>query len=236
MDELLIDRPAENVLRLRLNRPEKLNAIDEALVDALSVALDRVEEQSVVLGAVGTRAFCAGVDVNIDDAERATVSDRLYEVYEKMIRLPVPIVVALEGHAVGAGAQLAISADLRVSGATMEFRIAGPGHGLAVGAWGLPSLVGRGKAIDLCLNMSPIDAQEALSIGLVDRIAESPDDLAVELASHYTTLSAEAVSRVKAIVNSAGSRLNLVEQEREGNRAAWSGSLSGLGKSTEEDA
>jgi enoyl-CoA hydratase/carnithine racemase len=84
--------------------------------------------------------------------------------------------------------------------------------------------------------MSPIDAQEALSIGLVDRIAESPDDLAVEFASHYTTLSAEAVSRVKAIVNSAGSRLNLVEQEREGNRAAWSGSLSGLGKSSEEDA
>jgi enoyl-CoA hydratase len=234
MDELLIDCPDRNVLRLRLNRPERLNAIDAALAGALSSALDGVEERSVVLDAVGDRAFCSGVDLDIGDAERAAVSDQLYELYEKMVRLPVPIVIALEGYAVGAGAQLALAADLRIAGSAMQFRVAGPGHGLAVGAWGLPSLVGRGRAMDLCLNMRSVGAQEAFSIGLVDRVVENPGESAVELASYYATLSFDAVSRVKAVVNSASARLDLVQQEREGNLSAWSGSTEGLSRPIEK--
>src|SRR3712207_7270247 len=100
-----------------------------------------------------------------------------------MVRLPVPIVVAIEGPAVGAGMQLAVAGDLRVAGPQTKLCVAGPGHGLAVAAWGLPSLVGRGRALDLCLTMRTVGAEEALAIGLVDRIEQDAGEAAVKLAS-----------------------------------------------------
>src|SRR5919107_4752955 len=142
--ELLVDWPAEDVLRLRLNRPDRLNAINTPLVEALNTAFDGVDARAVVLDSSTPRAFCAGADLDLEDAERARVSDLLYALYEKMVRLPIPIVVAINGNAVGGGAQLAIAGDLRVAGPLAILRVAGPGHGLAVAAWGLPSLVGRG--------------------------------------------------------------------------------------------
>lgn len=141
-EELLIDHPAEEVLRLRLNRPERLNAIDMPLVSALIAAFEDVDTRAVVLGSSTPKAFCTGADLDLEDEERARVSDLLYELYEKMVGLPVPIVVALDGHAVGGGAQLAIAGDLRVAGPETKIRVAGPGHGLAVAAWGLPSSSG----------------------------------------------------------------------------------------------
>src|SRR3954467_6370006 len=87
------------------------------------------------------------------DPERAAVSALLYALYGRMTSSDAIIVAALGGAAVGGGAQLAIAADLRVASPGAHVRIAGPGHGLAVAAWGLPSLVGRGRAVDLCLTM-----------------------------------------------------------------------------------
>ena len=227
--ELLVDHPAEDVLRLRLNRPEQRNAIDEHLVNALIAAFDRVEARVVVLGSSSTPgAFCAGADLNLEDAERATVSDLLYELYEKMVRLPAPIIVALSGHAVGAGVQLAVAGDLRVAGPEAKLRVAGPGHGLAVAAWALPSLVGRGRALDLCLTMRPVEAKEALSIGLVDRLEQNPEEKAVELASEFAQLDATAVGRVKRVVSETSGYLGALREERSSNRKAWSGSVAPL--------
>jgi enoyl-CoA hydratase/carnithine racemase len=226
--ELLSDRPAENVLRLRLNRPDRLNAIDTALVVALSAAFDRVDARAVVLGSSTREAFCSGADLHLEDAERAEVSDLLYELYEKMVKLPVPIVVALEGHAVGAGVQLAAAGDLRLAGPQARLRVAGPGHGLAVAAWGLPSLVGRGRAMDLCLTARTVGAQEALAIGLVDRVEENPVATAVDLASDLARLDPAAVGRVKRVVTGASGHLDALREERAGNRAAWTGSVAAL--------
>jgi enoyl-CoA hydratase/carnithine racemase len=226
--ELLSDRPAEDVLRLRLNRPDRLNAIDTALVVALGAAFDRVDARAVVLGSTTREAFCSGADRDLEDAERAEVSDLLYALYEKMVRLPVPIVVALEGHAVGAGVQLAIAGDLRLAGPRARLRVAGPGHGLAVAAWGLPSLVGRGRAMDLCLTMRAVGAEEALDMGLVDRVEEDPAAAAVDLASGLARLDPDAVGRVKRVVAEASGHLEALREERSGNRAAWSGSVAAL--------
>ncbi|MBA3473799.1 MAG: enoyl-CoA hydratase/isomerase family protein [Rubrobacter sp.] len=227
-EELLIDRPAGDVLRLRLNRPDRLNAIDMPLVSALIAAFDDDDVRAVVLGSSTPKAFCSGADLDLEDEERARVSDLLYELYEKMVGLPVPIVVALDGHAVGGGAQLAIAGDLRVAGLETKVRIAGPGHGLAVAAWGLPSLVGRGRALDLCLTMRPVDAQEALAMGLVDRVEEDPGKAAVDLASKLAGLDPGAVSRVKRVVSVASGTLDALREERMGNREFWSGSVAAL--------
>lgn len=226
--ELLVDRPAEGVLRLRMNRPDRLNAVNAALVDALMKAFDDVSARAVVLGSSSAKAFCSGADLDIPDEERARVSDTLYELYEKMIRLPVPIVVALDGHAVGAGAQLAIAGDLRVAGPATQIRVAGPGHGLAVAAWGLPGLVGRGRALDLCLTMRAVDAHEASAMGLADRVEEEPGGAAVELASALAGLDEAAVARVKRLVHEGAGSLDALRQERAGNRETWTGSVAAL--------
>ena len=226
--ELLVDRPAGDVLRLRLNRPDRLNAIDMPLVNALLAAFDQVDARVVVLGSSTPEAFCSGADLDLEDEERARVSDLLYELYEKMVELPVPIVVALEGHAVGGGAQLAVAGDLRVAGPGTKIRVAGPGHGLAVAAWGLPSLVGRGRALDLCLTMRAVGAEEALTMGLIDRIEEEPGEAAVDLASELARLDAAAVGRAKRVVSVASGPLEALREERMGNREHWSGSIAAL--------
>jgi enoyl-CoA hydratase/carnithine racemase len=226
--ELLVDRPAEGVLRLRMNRPDRLNAVNAALVDALIAAFNDASARAVILGSSSPKAFCSGVDLDIRDAERARVSDTLYELYEKMVRLPVPIVVALDGHAVGAGTQMAIAGDLRVVGPGTKIRVAGPKHGLAVAAWGLPGLVGRGRAVDLCLTMRSVGAHEAKTIGLADRVAEEPQEAAVELASALVGLDEAAVGRVKRLVQEGAGRLDALRQERAGNRETWTGSVAAL--------
>lgn len=195
-----VDRPRDRILRLRLNRPERRNALDGAMVTRLIevFAGDGRGVAAVVLS--GRDGFCSGLDVSLHDRERAEVSDRLYELYRLMVGYPRPVVAAARGHAIGAGAQLLIASDLRVVSADCDIRFPGPEHGLAVGAWGLPSLVGRGRAMDLCLTMRPVGSAEALRIGLVDRVADDPDAAALAIASDLADLDVAAVERVKSVV------------------------------------
>ena len=219
------DRPAPGVLRLRLDRPERRNALDRPLLEALLDAFAAPEEPVVVLGSTTPEAFCSGADLRLQDAERAEVSDLLYELYGRITSSDAIVVAALDGPAVGGGAQLAIAADLRVAARTARIRLAGPGHGLAVGAWGLPSLVGRGRAMDLCLTMRPVDAEEALRIGLVDRVVDDASAAAVELAAELARLDPAAAARVKRVAWASARALDALEVERAENRAAWSGSM-----------
>ncbi len=225
---LTTDRSTPKVLILRLDRPAKRNAIDRSLVEALLVAFEAPEARAIVLSSTDAACFCAGADLSIEDAERAAVSDLLYDLYGRMLRLPAPIVVAVDGHAVGGGAQLAIAGDLRIGTPATRIRFAGPGHGLSVGAWGLPSLVGRGRALDLCLAMREVGAEEALAIGLLDRVVADADTVAIELATAFAALDANAVGRVKSTVRDVTGLLAALEAEREGNRVNWSGSTTVL--------
>jgi enoyl-CoA hydratase/carnithine racemase len=225
---LRIDRSLPDVLVLRLDRPAQRNAINRDMVEALLAAFTTVSERAVVLGSTDPSAFCAGADLTLADAERAAVSDLLYEVYARMIGLDAPIVVAVGGHAVGGGAQLALAGDLRIGTPATRIRFPGPGHGLAVGAWGLPSLVGRGRALDLCLTMRPVDAAEAMAIGLLDRVVDDADAAAMELATTLAGLDPAAVRRTKTLVRDASGLAGALAQEQAGNQAAWSGSTAGL--------
>ncbi|HEY2770793.1 MAG TPA: enoyl-CoA hydratase/isomerase family protein [Solirubrobacteraceae bacterium] len=224
---LRIERRDHGVVALWLNRPQARNALDGPLVSALQAAFEDPGARAFVLGSADRRCFCAGADLRLDDADRAAVSERLYELYRVMVTAPVPIVAVIDGPAVGGGAQLAVASDVRVGGRGASFRFPGPGHGLAVGAWALPSLVGRGRAVELCLTMRTVDAVQAAQIGLLDRLVDDPVTVALDQAAAFAQLDASAAARVKAITRDASGLLDALEQERAGN-AAWSGAVEAL--------
>src|SRR3954469_1787036 len=234
---LRCDRPVPGVLRVRLDRPERRNALDRSVLTALLDAFAAPDAPVVVLGSTSRAAFCAGADLGLEDEERAEVSDLLYELYTRMTSSGAIVVAALDGPAVGGGAQLAIAADprgvspgarvrvRRVASPGARIRLAGPAHGLAVGAWGLPSLVGRGRAMDLCLTMRSVEAAEAHAIGLVDRVADDAAAAAVELATGLAALDRAAAARVKRIVWASARAIEALDVERTENRASWTGSM-----------
>jgi enoyl-CoA hydratase len=226
---LQVEQRDDQVVALWLDRPAARNALDRGLVAALQEAFALPGVRAFVLGSTDARCFCAGADLGLPDAERAAVSDQLYELYRTMVCAPAPIIAAIEGPAIGGGAQLAIASDLRVGSATARFRFPGPGHGLSVGAWGLPSLVGRGRAIDLCLTMRTVGAQEAASIGLLDRVEPDPGQAACVTAAAFAQLDPDAAARIKAVARVATGLLDALDSERAGN-APWSGSAEGLAK------
>ena len=206
-----------------LDRPAKRNAIDTSVVEGIREALNTAPGNMMVLGSTDRSAFSSGVDLGLGERDRAEVSDHLYSLYQAMRATPIVLLAAASGHAVGGGAQLLIACDIRIVDASASIRFMGPGHGLAVGAWGLPSLVGRGRAMDLCLSMRPVDATEALQIGLVDRVVEEPLETAITYATAISHLDQGAVAAVKKVV-AASDRGDGLRLERDYN-ARWDGSV-----------
>ena len=210
-----------------LNRPERRNAIDQRLLEGLLEAFAKPDAQAVVLCSESASAFCAGLDRGLPVGERPRVSDGLYRLYQLMLACEAVIVAALNGHVVGGGVQLALASDIRIAGPDTVLRLAGLGHGLAVGAWGLPSLVGRGRALELCLSMRPVDAAEAFRLGLVDRLEPAPAEAAIGFAREIAALDADAVRRCKQIVARAAGDADALAFERAGN-VSWNGEIAPL--------
>jgi enoyl-CoA hydratase len=219
-----VDRSHPGVAILSLDRSAKRNALNPPMLAELREALRAPGTRAVIIRSTDPTCFCAGADLDLDDETRAMLSDELYVLYEELIRLPAAVIAVVEGIAVGGGAQIAVASDLRIGGPSAAFRFAGPGHGLAVGAWALPSLVGRGRALDLCLSMRRVDYAEALSIGLLDRVAPDPDAIALALAQDIARLEPGAAARVKRIVRDGSGLLAALADERSGN-AAWTGTI-----------
>jgi enoyl-CoA hydratase/carnithine racemase len=129
----------------------------------------------------------------------------------------------ITGAAVGGGAQLAAASDLRIAGPGARLRWIGPpGLDLAVGAWLLPDLAGRAAALDLVLTGRWVEAAEALTLGLVSRITDQPEQAAEQIAADLAARGTrgEARAAVKAVM-AAGGLLDRLRAEREANRAAW---------------
>jgi enoyl-CoA hydratase/carnithine racemase len=204
---------------LRLDRPERRNALDVSLMAAVRDELAADPGVPVLLGSTDPRVFCAGADLTISDSERATISDMIYDCCQTMITRLAPVIAVLTGPAVGGVAQLAAASDLRVAGPAARLRWIGPpGPDLAVGAWLLPELVGRGVAMDLVLTGRWVDAAEALALGLVSRVTEDPEGSAEQIAAD---LAARGTGAGAKAVMAAGGLLDRLRAEREVNRSAW---------------
>jgi enoyl-CoA hydratase len=214
---LAVDTSPAGYRWLRLSRPERRNALDVSLLRAVTDALAADPGVPVLLASTDPRVFCAGADLTISATERAAVSDLVYDCCEIIVTRPGPVIAVLTGPAVGGGAQLAAASDLRIASPAARLRWTGPpGLDLAVGAWLLPDLVGRGTAMDLTLTGRWVEAAEALALGLVNQVCEDPEAAAAGIAAGL----AGRDTGVKAVM-AAGGLLDRMRAERAANRAAW---------------
>ncbi|GHF44142.1 enoyl-CoA hydratase/carnithine racemase [Amycolatopsis bartoniae] len=192
------------VAQVRLNRPERLNAVSPALVDDLLAALDAVarsDARAVVLSGRG-RAFCAGHDLKEPPAEgdsRARL-ERLQDVTRRLRALRQPVIAAVHGYAIGAGAEFALGCDLILAAEDAVFAFPEAGLGLSVtGAASrlLPQLVGPLKAKELLLLGERVPAAEARRLGLVNAVVPDVHAKATEWAERVAGHPAGSVALAK---------------------------------------
>lgn len=222
MSDLEIERPWEDALRVRFSRPARRNALTLPMVESLHDLLTDHPREILVLGSTTPGIFCGGADLDVDDASRTRLSDLLYACYEQIVTRPGMVIAVVEGAAVGGGAQLSTAADLRVVTGQARWRWVGPGHGLAVGSWILPELVGRTRALDLCLTSRWLGAREAVAAGLAERIESDPWARVDDLVRELSAADPAALARVKQVATPP-SLLEQLGAEREQNRSGWDG-------------
>lgn len=209
MTVVLVDRPAEAIVRIALNRPDKRNALNPALrlalIDALAAALDDPACAAIVLTGAGGH-FCAGGD--IDSMAGMTVQDSRarmksnHKLVAMVANAEKPVVAAVEGYAVGAGAGLALLADTIVLGESGSigfpfFKIGLiPDYGIL---WSLPRRVGAARARQILLYARMLKGKAALDAGLADEVVAdgTAADRAVALALELAAMPPHAFALAK---------------------------------------
>lgn len=178
---LRIERLDDRVVAT-LDRPEKRNAIDQAMIDELHELCAELEAEPRILILTGARGvFASGADIaelrerRADDARKGINAHAFIRVAE----LPMPVIAALDGYALGGGAELAYAADLRLG--TPALKIGNPETGLGIlaaagASWRLREIVGDARAMELLLTGRAVGAEEALAIGLITAV-HPPDEL-----------------------------------------------------------
>lgn len=197
--EQIVFETKENVAWIRLNRPDKLNALTHQLsgeaLDALDQCAKDPEVRAVVITGEG-RGFSAGQDLDdLSSGAGLSVADHLRQNYNRLIQaiveLPKPVIAGVNGVAAGAGASLTFACDLRFASDAASFVQAFVKIGLipdSGGNWLLPRIVGYAKALELSITGDRIKADEALRIGLVHRVAPA-DEFTAELEAYAQTLA-----------------------------------------------
>ncbi|MEV7008595.1 enoyl-CoA hydratase-related protein [Streptosporangium sp. NPDC051022] len=194
-------------LVVTFDRPEVLNAFRDRTFAELGAALDEAEHDETVRAVVLTghgRAFSAGVDLaetaarlsGTAEADMAAVVEGFQNVTRRLVDYPKTVISAVNGIAVGVGAELAIASDLRIAAAEAEFAFMEVRRGLYPTngvLYFLPRLVGHGRAVDLLLAGERIGAAEALAAGLVSRVVPGDDLLPTATALAETIGSAAPV-------------------------------------------
>ena len=222
-----------SVARLTLDSPDNRNALSTALVNQLHQGLtDAAEEagvRAVVLDHTGG-TFCAGADLTqaasggpaVDPGHLAVDRAReLTQLLRRILKLPMPVIAAVDGHALGAGAELAYAADFRIG--TPSVRIGNPETGLGIlaaagASWRLKELVGEPVAKEMLLAGSVLRAERALAVNLITEIHEPSDLMAAahSLADRIATQDPLAVRITKSVFHAPAEAHPLIDQLAQG--------------------
>lgn len=212
------DVPDAQIVRLTLDRPAKLNALDPAMLAALDAHLAALEADTetrvVILAGQGGKAFCAGADIAAWgaleplDMWRRWISDG-NRLLDRLARLRPPVIAAIEGIAFGGGLELALCADIRLATAASRFALPETGIGTIPGWSGirrLVRLVGLARAKAMVLTGEPLDATAALGCGLIAEVVADRaalDARALELARAIAGRAPVATQLAKALLDEA---------------------------------
>lgn len=201
-DSVLDVRRDGNVVLLTLTREDRRNALNTELCRAIhEAAAAAVAEGARVIVVTGRgSAFCSGADLG--GVYGPEFLEALYGMLHGLTKLPVPVIAAVNGPAIGAGTQLAIACDLRVADEMAGFAVPTARNGMAVDGWTIRTLAllaGTGRARRLMLAAESLDREEALAAGLVDRAGTLED--ALEWAHEIAELAPLALAHNKLVLN-----------------------------------
>lgn len=204
---ILLERRQDGVAIVRIDRPERRNALDSPSLAGLVAALRELSAdgglRALVLGTTNPRAFCAGADTGEAlSREQGMARMRGFgDLYAALAAVPVPSVCVCVGSTLGAGAELAAGADLRVGGDNLRLGWVGATLGVPVGPARLVGLVGLARAKELIFTGRRLDADAADALGLLTRRApeEYAERVALELAAEVAALPPDGVRRLKGL-------------------------------------
>jgi enoyl-CoA hydratase len=219
MSEPVLVERRDDVLVITLNRPGARNAVDLALAEALSGAVDRLDADAAVAVGVLTGAgpgFCAGMDLGAFHRTGKVPRTPARGIGGMLERLPrKPLIVAIEGFALAGGLELALACDLIVAGRSAVLGLPEVKRSLVAAGGGLlrlPLRVPFGLAMEMALTGEPIDAERAERAGLVDRVTDDGEALDVALGL-ARTISANGPLAVTATKELLRGRLTKIEAE-----------------------
>ncbi len=202
---------SDGVATLTVNRPDKLNALNESVIRELGEAAEALAADSAVRGIIltgaGPKAFVAGADISelasqspLEGKRRSLLGQAAFRRFEAMRK---PVIAAVNGFCLGGGCELAMACHLRIASPSARFGQPevklgiGPGYG---GTVRLPRLVGRGRALELLLSAEMIGAEEAWRIGLVNRVVPA-EALLTETEKLLRTILAQGPLAVAAVLD-----------------------------------
>lgn len=197
---VLLETLAPGVMQIRLNRPERMNALGVQTVEALLDAIGAAAGARVVLVRGTGRAFCAGADLKeragMEPAARVAHNRGINAVVDALEALPMPTIAVLNGLALGGGLEMALGCDLRFAAASASIGLTETRVGAIPGAGGtqrLPRLIGTARALKMMLAGEPLDAAAALAWDVVQEVV--PDDALDARVLAYATLLASRSPR-----------------------------------------
>ncbi|CAA9506518.1 MAG: 1,2-epoxyphenylacetyl-CoA isomerase [uncultured Sphingomonas sp.] len=208
----------DDIARITLNRPDRLNSFTRQMHAELRQALDDAASARVIVLTGAGRGFCAGQDLNdraVAPGEAVDLGETVEQSWNPLVRrlaaMPQPVIARVNGVAAGAGANIALACDLVVAGRSAKFIQSFSALGLipdSGGSWHLPRLVGQARALGLALTGESLAAETAADWGLVWKCVDDDQlDGAVDaLAAKLATLPPLGLAAIKRIIRTTGER------------------------------
>src|SRR6185436_17519985 len=212
--QTLLTELNEGILTITINRPEKLNALNQQVQKELDEVFDEVnsndEIRGVILTGAGPKAFVAGADISeftsFSSQQAKAMSENGHRIFNKIESTSKPVIAAVNGFALGGGCELAMACHMRVASENAKFSQPEINLGLIPGYGGtqrLPRYVGKGKATELLLTADMISAQEALDLGLVNHVTTQEELIpkCLSILDKIKTKSPLIIDQIIACVN-----------------------------------
>jgi len=214
-DTIIFEKDDMGIGTVTINRPDKLNALNDEVLNELTSVFKAIQInediRAIIVTGSGEKAFVAGADIKelreLDDRSGRMASQKGQQIFQLIEDTRKPVIAAVNGYALGGGAELAMACHLRIAGSNAVFGLPEVGLGLIPGYGGtqrLAHIIGRARALEMILTTKQIKADEAKNLGLVNEVTEDdPADRAREFIGKILKNGPIAIrSAIKAVYHS----------------------------------